>query len=106
MRTTTATWSSSTTSRQTLLLSQFIATPSGNPGDDQYGECIAVSTTGDATGSYYLYTFLFGTDVFYDYPKLGVWPDGYYMMANERPTNSEIVGYPRLRVRAEPDAGR
>jgi hypothetical protein len=71
------------------LLSQFIATPSGNAGDDQYGECIAVSTTGDATGSYYLYTFLFGTDVFYDYPKLGVWPDGYYMMANEFPTNSE-----------------
>ena len=71
------------------VLTQFIATPSGNPGDDQYGECIAVSTTGDATGSYYLYTFLFGTDVFYDYPKLGVWPDGYYMMANEFPTNSE-----------------
>ena len=71
------------------LLSEFIATPSGNPGDDQYGECIAVSTTGDATGSYYLYTFLFGSDVFYDYPKLGVWPDGYYMMANEFPTNSE-----------------
>ncbi|MGZ4256367.1 MAG: hypothetical protein ACXVRE_01200 [Gaiellaceae bacterium] len=71
------------------LMSQFIATPSGNAGDDQYGECIAVSTTSDATGSYYLYEFDFGTDVFYDYPKIGVWPDGYYMMANEFPTNSE-----------------
>ena len=71
------------------LISQFIATPSGNAGDDQYGECIAVSTTSDATGSYYLYEFDFGTDVFFDYPKLGVWPDGYYMMANEFPTNSE-----------------
>jgi hypothetical protein len=71
------------------ILSQFIATPSGSQGDDQYGECIAVSTSSDATGSYYLYEFDFGTDVFFDYPKLGVWPDGYYMMANEFPTNSE-----------------
>jgi hypothetical protein len=68
------------------LLSEFIAQP--NAGE-QYGECIAVSTTGDATGSYYLYTFLFGSDTFYDYPKIGVWPDGYYMTANEFPTNSE-----------------
>src|SRR5947209_10575779 len=67
------------------LISQFIATPTGN---EQYGECIAVSTSGDATGSYYLYEFLFGSDVFFDYPKIGVWPDGYYMMANEFPTNS------------------
>ena len=67
------------------LISQFIATPSGN---EQYGECIAVSTSGDATGSYYLYEFLFGSDVFYDYPKIGVWPDGYYMMANEFPSSS------------------
>jgi hypothetical protein len=71
------------------LISQFIAQPSGTAGDDQYGECIAVSTTSDATGSYYLYEFDFGTDVFFDYPKIGVWPDGYYMMANEFPTNSE-----------------
>jgi hypothetical protein len=67
------------------LISQFIATPSG---DERYGECIAVSTSSDATGSYYLYEFLFGPDVFYDYPKLGVWPDGYYMMANEFPSTS------------------
>jgi hypothetical protein len=68
------------------LLSEFIAQP--NSGE-QYGECIAVSTTGDATGSYYLYTFLFGPDTFYDYPKIGVWPDGYYMTANEFPTGQE-----------------
>src|SRR5207248_1829712 len=70
---------------QRWLISQFIATPSGT---EQYGECIAVSTSSDATGSYYLYEFLFGSDVFYDYPKLGVWPDGYYMMANEFPSSS------------------
>jgi hypothetical protein len=66
------------------LLSQFIVADSG----EQYGECIAVSTSSDATGSYYLYEFDFGTDVFFDYPKIGVWPDGYYMMANEFPNSS------------------
>jgi len=64
------------------LISEFIALP--NAGE-QYGECIAISKTGDATGAYYLYTFLFGSDTFYDYPKIGVWPDGYYMTANEFP---------------------
>src|SRR2546421_2245860 len=68
------------------LISEFIASP--NAGE-QYGECIAVSKTGDATGGYYLYTFLFGSDTFYDYPKIGVWPDGYYMTANEFPTGQE-----------------
>src|SRR5205814_3477485 len=67
------------------LLSQFIASPKSG---EQYGECVAISTSSDATGSYYLYTFLFGPDVFYDYPHFGVWPDGYYMTANEFPSSS------------------
>jgi hypothetical protein len=44
-------------------------------------ECIAVSQTGDATGAWYRYGFHL-TSNFLDYPKLGVWPDGYYMAAN------------------------
>ena len=44
-------------------------------------ECIAVSTTSDATGTWNRYDFLLGTN-FFDYPKLGVWPDGYYMAMN------------------------
>jgi PASTA domain len=44
-------------------------------------ECIAVSQTGDATGAYYRYAFQLGPN-FYDYPHLGVWPDGYYMSDN------------------------
>ena len=44
-------------------------------------ECIAVSTTSDATGSYNAYDFVLGTD-FFDYPKLAVWPDAYYMSMN------------------------
>jgi len=44
-------------------------------------ECIAVSQTGDATGAYYRYQFHLTGD-YLDYPKIGVWPDGYYMAAN------------------------
>jgi hypothetical protein len=46
-----------------------------------YLQCVAVSTTSDATGSYNLYAFSYGTD-FPDYPKLGVWPDAYYITFN------------------------
>lgn len=55
------------------LLSQF--TSSGN------NVCMAVSQTGDPLGSYYLYQF--SVPQFPDYFKLAVWPDGYYMSANE-----------------------
>src|SRR5215204_5550532 len=44
-------------------------------------ECVAVSTTGDATGSYHRYDFNLGSN-FFDYPHLSVWPDGYYMSMN------------------------
>jgi len=48
-------------------------------------ECVAVSTSSDATQSYNRYDFDLGTafgNNFYDYPKLGVWPDAYYMSTN------------------------
>jgi len=44
-------------------------------------ECIAVSTTSDATGTYFRYGFHLGSN-FFDYPHLGVWPDAYYMSMN------------------------
>src|SRR5512133_2673001 len=44
-------------------------------------ECVAVSQGSDATGGYNRYGFHLGTD-FFDYPKLGVWPDAYYMSMN------------------------
>ena len=44
-------------------------------------ECIAISTTSDATGTYNRYGFHLGSN-FFDYPHLGVWPDGYYMSMN------------------------
>ncbi len=57
------------------LVSQFAG--SSVPTD----ECIAISTTSDATGSYNRYGFHLGTN-FFDYPHLGVWPDAYYMSMN------------------------
>lgn len=58
------------------LLTQFTA-------ESPYSECIAISTTGDPTGVYNLYTFQLSQADFEDYPKFGVWPDGYYMSMNE-----------------------
>jgi hypothetical protein len=44
-------------------------------------ECLAVSTSGDATGSYYRYDFHLGSNIF-DSPKLAVWQDAYYLGVN------------------------
>lgn len=63
------------------MLSQFAVT-AGEEGQDDYYECIAVSATSDPLGEWHRYAFSYG-DVFPDYPKFGVWPDGYYMSANE-----------------------
>jgi len=47
-----------------------------------YYDCVAISTTGDPTGSYYRYAF--STDVnFPDYPKYGVWTDSYVITTRE-----------------------
>jgi len=54
------------------IVSQFAGT--SVPTD----ECIAVSTTSDASGSFNRYGFHLGTS-FFDYPKISVWPDAYYM---------------------------
>ena len=55
-------------------------------------ECVAVSTTSDATGSYNRYGFHLGTN-FFDYPHLGVWPDAYYMSMNVfNPSGSAFLG--------------
>jgi hypothetical protein len=48
-----------------------------------YFECIAVSQSPDATGSWHRYAFLIDNTELNDDPKLGVWPDAYYMGVNE-----------------------
>ncbi|MBN3035010.1 MAG: T9SS type A sorting domain-containing protein [Bacteroidales bacterium] len=44
--------------------------------NSKYYELVAVSETGDPLGAWYRYAFEF--NLFPDYPKLAVWPDGYY----------------------------
>ena len=46
-------------------------------------QCIAVSTTGDPLGAYHRYEFVISPDKLNDYPKFGVWPDGYYLSVNQ-----------------------
>jgi len=44
--------------------------------------CVAISTTGDPTGSYFRYAFTTGFN-FPDYPKIGVWRDSYVITTRE-----------------------
>ena len=67
------------------VMTQF-AVADGPP----YYECIAVSTTPDATGTYARYAFKF--DQFNDYPKFGVWPDGYYASFNMFNASNVFIG--------------
>jgi uncharacterized membrane protein len=59
---------------QRWLMSQFSV--SSTP----YLQCVAISTTSDATGTWYRYAFQ--QNAFNDYPKIGVWPDAYYASFN------------------------
>lgn len=50
--------------------------------ESTFAQCVAVSKTSDATGGYWLYEFDTPGSAFPDYPKMGVWPDGYYETFN------------------------
>jgi Concanavalin A-like lectin/glucanases superfamily/Domain of unknown function (DUF2341) len=65
------------------VMSQFAVT-----GGPPYYLCVAVSTTSDATGSYNRYAFSYSN--LNDYPKLGVWPDAYYVSFNMFNGNSFV----------------
>jgi len=66
------------------VLSQFAV--SGTP----FSQCIAVSTTADATGTYHRYEFQYQD--FNDYGKFGIWPDGYYASFNMFGSNNALLG--------------
>ena len=57
------------------ILTQFAV--SGQP----YTQCVAVSQTPDPTGAYFRYAYSYDRS-FNDYPKMGVWPDAYYISYN------------------------
>src|SRR2546423_4738221 len=68
------------------IISQFSVTTT------PYLMCVAVSTSSDPTGSYYRYSFSYGTVNFPDYPKLSVWPDAYYLTVNFFANGSTFAG--------------
>jgi hypothetical protein len=83
------------------LISQFAF--AGYPGPGPYDQCIAISQTGDPTGSYYRYDFTISPTNLDDYPKFGVWPDAYYATFNLFDqsggfTNPAIVAFDRARM--------
>ena len=55
-----------------------------------YLQCIAVSTTSDATGTYNRYSFQYSN--FDDYPKMSVWSDAYYETFNMFAGGTTFVG--------------
>lgn len=63
------------------VFSQFSVRTPGVPGGlGPFLQCVAVSTTPDATGTFNRYSFTYNS--FDDYPKMGVWPDAYYVTFN------------------------
>jgi hypothetical protein len=60
------------------LFSQFTG---GSIADGH--QCVAITDGEDPTGPYTLYDFIVSPGAFNDYPKIGVWPDGYYMTTHE-----------------------
>ena len=75
---------------------RFIVTQLAYPqlvtGSGGYHECIAVSQTGDPTGAWYRYDFLFSNDTLNDYPKFGVWSDAYYQANNDFLNGASFTG--------------
>jgi len=62
-----------------------------NGGAPPFYACVAVSTSADATGTYYEYQFPLG-DNFPDYPKWGAWPSGYFQTQNDFDQTTGFVG--------------
>jgi chitodextrinase len=60
------------------LFSQFTGT-----SDNDGHQCVAISDGEDPLGPYTLYDFVVSPNAFNDYPKISVWPDGYYMTTHE-----------------------
>ena len=81
------------------LISQFAFL---NSSFGPFYQCIAISATGGdpVSGGWYTYSFdvtldgagLPGEEFFNDYPKFGVWPDAYYMSANQFGTIITFIG--------------
>jgi hypothetical protein len=56
-----------------------------------FTQCVAVSTSPDPTGTYFRYAFSYNRS-FNDYPKMGVWPDAYYITYNMFRNGASFTG--------------
>ena len=61
------------------FISQFALSFPNGP----FYQCIAVSQSPEPTGAWHRYAFLVSDTKMNDYPKFGIWPDGYYMSVNQ-----------------------
>ncbi|HEU4939615.1 MAG TPA: DUF11 domain-containing protein [Vicinamibacterales bacterium] len=68
---------------QRWFVSRFAAVANSD-GTTSWYQCFAISTTTDPTGQYHRYVFAIDAKDWNDYPKFGIWPDAYYMTANNR----------------------
>ncbi len=72
------------------FISQFALC--ANSGAGPFYQYIAVSVTSDPTGAWYRYAFEWPGNKMPDYPKFGVWPDGYYMSCNQFTASGNWAG--------------
>ncbi len=72
------------------ILTQFTTRGLDDPSLPFFN-CVAISTTGDPTGSYFRYAFTTGFN-FPDYPKYGVWRDSYLVTTREFGPTEDIYG--------------
>jgi hypothetical protein len=84
------------------LANRWVMTQFAVRGAGAYRQCVAISKTEDATGEWHRYEFAYAD--FPDYPKLSVWPDGYYVTFNMfsattgRFTATRVCAYDRSRM--------
>ena len=57
-----------------------------------YVQCVAVSTSPDATGTWSRYVFQVSTTRYADRPQVGVWSDGYYVSFNQLTADAGFDG--------------
>ena len=90
--------------RSRWVISQFSLGPSANGPSKT---AIAVSKTADPTGAWWLYCYDYSPTTMNDYPKFGVWPDGYYYTCNQFLNFASWGGAGLVRVRGgQDDHGR
>jgi uncharacterized repeat protein (TIGR01451 family) len=72
------------------LITQFTSGPAGGT----FLQCVAISTTANAAGTYFRYAFAVPNGSFGDYPHYGVWTDAYYVMSHNftAPSGGSYVG--------------